>query len=299
MKIHGLEMPINRLREGAMPTLIAASFYKNIYEHNRVSLATSWPALRKRLAWFKAHRSVQDKLRLPCWSPTQSLPEGDRSALGVTCLVLDIDNGIEMNDALERCSPFTVALHTSWSHTSGHHRFRVVLPLARPIDARDWPGAWRRAVKLLDLPADSACSNATRRYLLPALPGPQAETHAEFRDTGVALDLFDLAQEAAAAAPRPLPPRRNVVVPFHRHGAAVQQRLAKDPGARLRLAEALGARLQGQGDNERATGVRCPSCGRASVWFLISPHVATRARCNHVNSCGWSSPLTELQRAAA
>ncbi len=33
-------------------------------------------------------------------------------------------------------------LHTTWSHTDDHHKFRVVLPLAVPVRAADWRPFW-------------------------------------------------------------------------------------------------------------------------------------------------------------
>ncbi len=36
---------------------------------------------------------------------------------------------------------YTVAAHTSYSHTPEHHKYRIALPLLEPIPASDWPRA--------------------------------------------------------------------------------------------------------------------------------------------------------------
>jgi hypothetical protein len=68
---------------------------------------------------------------------------------------------------------------------------------------------------------------------------------------------------------------------------------------RREVASRLGATVRGVGDTERADGVPCPGCGRPSAWFFLAPHRATRARCKHRKSCGWTGPLTDLLARAA
>ena len=160
-----------------------------------------------------------------------------------------------------------------------------------------WSEAWTLAVDALDLPVDRACCNANRRYLLPAVPSLHAPHATEVRDASVAVDLVPLlpAPEAHAQPPAPL---RVVRVPHHRVDRVVRMRLA-EPDVRREVAGQLGASVRGTGDTERAEGLLCPACGRASAWFYMAPHRATRARCKHRKSCGWTGPLTALLVRAA
>jgi hypothetical protein len=89
-----------------------------------------------------------------------------------------------------------------------------------------------------------------------------------------------------------------VRVPHHRVEQALRRRLA-EPEVRREVADRLGATVRGAGDSERAEGLACPACGRPSAWFLLAPHRATRARCKHRTSCGWTGPLTDLLARAA
>ena len=247
------------------------------------------------LTSFPVRADTDDKRRLPCWAPARFV---ERAVVELSCLVLDVDGGIGIDEALDRCAPFTVALHTSWSHQPAAPCFRLVLPLATPVPGDRWGEAWSAAVEALGLPVDRKCCNANRRYLLPALPGADAQHHAEARTTDLALDLLPLLPAVEAHA-HTAPPMRTVRVPHFRVERAVRRRLAVEPDARRRLADDLGAAIRGAGGTERAEGVPCPACGRPSVWFLLAPERATRARCKHRNSCGWTGPVAELLGRAA
>jgi hypothetical protein len=293
-------MPATNLPGGPLPAVLPVSVFPDVFEQRAISRTLPWPALAERLASFPVRAGVDDKRRLPCWSPARFAGEGSSAAQvhDLCCLVLDLDGGIGIDEALDRCAPFTVALHTSWSHRPAAPCFRLVLPLAQPVPRAGWTAAWSAAVAALGLPVDRACSNANRRYLLPARPAPEAHTRTELRLTGLALDLAPLAAPPEAHA-RPAAEMRSVVVPLHRVERAVRRRLALDPAARRRLADAQGAVVRGTGAYERAEGIVCPACGRPSAWFLLAPERATRARCKHRKSCGWSAPVSELIGSAA
>lgn len=281
---------------GPLPTTLAVAFFRDVFARAAAPRKLKWGAMADRLARFPSTPADTDKLRLPCWSPTQLTvgADGGLPVVALSCLVLDLDGGLDPTDALRRCAPFARLLHTSWRHRSDRPRFRIVLPLARPVASARWAATWRHAVDALDLPVDRACVNANRRYILPAQPVDGEQAFALVEAGEGALDLRDHWPEPVAP-PRPLQP---VVVPNWRVAQVTRQRLATDPDARRRTAQALGAQVAGFGSAERAAGLACPSCGRPSVWFLIGPDRASRARCNHRGSCGWTGPLTELLAGA-
>lgn len=285
---------------GPRPLDLALSFFPNVYAQAPLARTVDWARLAARLAAFSVRGNVTDKRDLPCWSPAVFSP-GEAStterALSVGCLVLDIDGGASIEEAVERCDPLTFALHTSWRHRSGAPRFRVVLPLARPISAERWPAAWLAGVERLGLAVDRSCVNANRRYFLPACPRADSDHNCIVHTTEVALDLRPLLSESGGTAV--LRSGRRLVVPHYQIERAIRERLASDPTARERAAERLGARVHGQGAKARADHIPCPACGRPSAWFFLNPDRATRARCCHRKSCGWSGPLTELLGGAS
>lgn len=241
---------------------------------------------------------MADKRALPCWSP--ATPWANPASVGV--LVLDVDGGTSIEEARARCASWATILHTTWSHAPEAPRFRVLLPLARPVPAAAWKARWAVAVEAIGLPVDRACCDARRRYLLPARPqktgtvcGPESAEGASWLAVA---DLDRPALDLLAVEP-PAPrqvrtPSRPVRVPWHQHQHVVCNRLRHDPGTRRRVAERLDAHLSGAGPGERASGAVCPKCARPSAWFFVAPDRATSARCNHLDSCGWSGPLWEL-----
>ena len=290
-------MPKSCLPGGPVPPNLTVTAFPDVYEQRPRTVTVPWARLVARLSTFPVRDDTHDKRRLPCWSPATFEADTPATADNVTqlsALVLDVDDGMDLATALDRCGPYTVLGHTSWSYAPEAPCFRLVLPLARPVPAARWGSVWRQAVDALGVPVDRLCSNANRRYLLPARPSQEAAYHVEVRASEVALDLLPLLDAPAVRAPRPAAPYSRVRVPHHRLERAVRQRLAADPEARRRLADALGATLLGSGGSERADGLACPACGRASVWFLLAPERATRARCKHRNSCGWSAPVSDL-----
>ncbi|NDC64868.1 MAG: hypothetical protein EBZ59_13020, partial [Planctomycetia bacterium] len=112
------------------------------------------------------------------------------------------------------------------------------------------------------------------------------------------LDLVPLLPEpTATASTRTERPTLRVPARLRQH--AVEVRLSRDPWSRERVAAQLGATVSGEGDRRRASGIACPACARASVWFYLAPSRQHRARCNHLNSCGWVGGPDELMLRGA
>ncbi|MCA9493733.1 MAG: hypothetical protein H6736_21145 [Alphaproteobacteria bacterium] len=243
---------------------------------------------------------VPDKRSLPAWSPATFAPGAPRRAdtvLAVGCLVLDVDEG-DPEAAFEAWPGLLAVTHTTWSHSSERPRYRLVLPLARPVPARLWGQAWAwassRAVE-----ADPACKDPSRLYFRPAVASTDAPHSARFQG-GALLDLVGLLPDEPPPRHPPAASGAIVRVPARLRDRGVAISLGQDPEFRERTAAELGARLLGTGPDRRATHAGCPSCGRASVWFYVEPRRLRWARCNHRGTCGWEGPLGELlQRRAA
>jgi len=293
-------MPTGSPPSGACSPPLTLSFFPDVYEQRPCSRTVSWSRLLERLQQFPMQPGACDKRSLPCWSPAsfqEGQPATTEHVIALSCLVLDIDEGADLDASWEQVAPWTAALHTSWSHRPEAPRFRLIFPLAQPVSGDHWPESWRAAVEKLGLEVDRKCVNANRRYLLPARPSEDAEVRFLARTTEQCLDLEPLLQRPRPSRPRH--PQRRITVPHYLREKAARRRLAWNPEARARLADTLGATVCGSGRSHRAEGIPCPGCGRSSVWFLLNPERATRARCNHLNSCGWSGPVTDLLGSAA
>ncbi len=228
----------------------------------------------------------RQKASLPCWSPAIYTPAATRGIDGVTavsCLVFDYDDGTPPDVALAPWEKHTVLLHTSWSHTASHPRYRMVLPLAEPVPVEEWSGVWRWAEEQTGGTIDPACKDPSRLYLLPALPTPHSPYQRQVFNLGGPL------LKPGSLRPRPprQPPRQSVTDPTL---SRARHLLRSRRDIRERAAQWLQAHLRGN----RAEHIRCPRCGRPSVWFWLEPGAQSTARCSHRNSCGWWGHLDEL-----
>ncbi|MDQ3031647.1 MAG: hypothetical protein M3Y87_04460 [Myxococcota bacterium] len=142
-----------------------------------------------------ARASAKRDLRL--WSPVlyrEGTPErGSEGVTHVSCLVLDYDRGVRISDALALWQDWFHCVHTTWSHTPEHPKFRVILPLAAPVPASQWETLWRWAERQAEGEIDPAMKGVAANYALPAVGSKEhpreAMTHAapvlDPRDVGV------------------------------------------------------------------------------------------------------------------
>ena len=282
------------LPTGRVPAAFAVAFFPSAFDQRPAARTVSWADVAVRLSSFPQVVPGTRKRDQPCWSPAHYRSSEASRAVDVetvSLLVLDLDGGMAIDEALDRTEGLERLAHTSWSHQPDTPRLRLVLPLARPIPVSDWPIAWTAAVDALDIPADPACKNANRRFLLPMQPPGSGPGHAVLRAAGRALDLAPLVNRPLRRHPRR---QRPLCVPPHRRDAVLQALLRREPDSRRRLGDHLGGAVCGDGDAERVERLTCPACGRPSAWFWVAPRRATRARCHHRNTCAWDGPLAEL-----
>lgn len=244
------------------------------------------------------------KERAWSWSPVD-LSEPYRKSVNVremTCIVADLDSGgrtLEDQVAPVVAKGWLHAVHSSWSYTDEKQKGRVVLPLAAPVPAEYIPRAWRWMQQVMGGAADEQCKDLARLYFLPGHDGTpeHAGRMRAWVGEGDLLDLRPFDDLPVIEAPPPPVVHRPVTVYSHDDAdREVRRRLAQDPTVRRRAANELGARIVTSAGREKAKGIRCPSCGRASVWFYIEGNTAQGARCEHEKSCKWSGLLLDLLR---
>lgn len=266
-----------------------------------VSLLTTW----RHYPCPTAFPNLDGKLALDCWSPATYPPDCSRRkkslVASVTCLVLDFDDGLRFEQAVEVYQDFDHIGHTSWSHAETHHKFRLILPLAEPVPGPVWSRAWRWVLedwqakaprdaegKLLGTP-DTACKDASRLYFLPAIR-PGAPRYAWVHQSYYGPLSIPWRALPADPPPRPIAPIRPRLVGSDQAEREIQKRLNSEPAAR----RDLGHVLDGAVGEELVRHVRCPSCDKRSVWWPIRPDRRKTASCNHRNTCGWWGWLFDL-----
>ncbi len=121
-----------------------------------------------------AERAAKRDLRI--WSPTL-YPDGaerhNDEVEALSAMVLDYDGDVTLEEASSDWRDTFHVVHTTWSHTAERHKFRLVLPFAHLVAARDydrvfdWAGA--RAAGF-----DPTARSVSRAYALPVVSGPNA-----------------------------------------------------------------------------------------------------------------------------
>lgn len=86
-------------------------------------------------------------------------------------LVLDIDDGMLLDDVKSRVAGLEAVIHSSYSHTPEKPKWRVVLPLKEAIPANRLPDLFDHFQERFDSLLDPACGHdPARLYYLPACP---------------------------------------------------------------------------------------------------------------------------------
>ena len=123
-----------------------------------------------------------------------------RSSTSVThrqVLTLDADDGdptsgIDVLSDLAGIGVGAAAAHTTWSHTPSSPRWRVLVPLSRPVDASLYGALVRGLLRMLGLEMfDLSCAEHARLMYRPARPPERAEHYRTRVWDGPALDPAD------------------------------------------------------------------------------------------------------------
>jgi hypothetical protein len=88
--------------------------------------------------------------RRACWNPCRYREEEDvchwrDRARAVTCLVMDVRDGISLARLPLSEQPWEYLAHRLPDHTMAQPRYRLVLPLAQAVPLPEWPPFWEAA----------------------------------------------------------------------------------------------------------------------------------------------------------
>lgn len=177
---------------------IPVSVFQNKDDKHPEPHELSWRALAIRLCRYSERLSKDGK----AWSPVTYLPGTTRGKANVDqvfALVLDLDHG---GDYWVLLDGRELVAHTTHSHTPAAPRWRVTLPLTRPVGGADWPAFWLRANAFFGGCVDPATKDASRLFYLPSCP-PGAQ-HEEKWQHGTLLDPDSLPEVEKYEPPTPL-----------------------------------------------------------------------------------------------
>ena len=290
--------------------------FPNIRQPDRqIKLAYSWTNLCRFLG---KQRQPVAKILQGAWSPASF--DGKRLNDNVTklsCLVLDIDDSITLGQAGANLMIRGVKsyIHTSVSHSSDNHRFRIVLPLADDVPADQWTFYYRalrtwfnEVYGFANATFDESAKDAARAYYVGYHTRDWWETSTEgkvldwenrARDEQVKYNIeMDRRRKEQEERLRRAEQNRKKLgnnVSFSDKRRYMYDVLRNDPTARRTFASWLGATIKGGKSGERAVLWSCPRCAKTDcTFFYIDPTRYPSAYCNHRNNCNWKESVGYL-----
>ncbi|HEV7665622.1 MAG TPA: hypothetical protein VGQ62_18970, partial [Chloroflexota bacterium] len=157
---------VTRAASSAPPDTFSIALFSRI---DRPAIERREATLAELTTLLSTFEGLTAKREGRCWSPTRyvdsAVSRGDAGVASLSCLVFDLDK--VPPDPTRLGSLYWIA-HTTWSHSTDAPRWRVVLPLSRPVPAADWRETWQRAHAALCPEADPSCKDPSREYYLPS-----------------------------------------------------------------------------------------------------------------------------------
>ena len=113
------------------------------------------------------------KAKLPLWGPAlfDGMGRTAKNVISVSCFVLDIDDGTPIDITRQAWADVFHLGYTSYSHTTAHPKYRVVIPLDQPVPVSKWAAAWETMAQRSPS-LDRRCSNPDRMYFFAAVHMP-------------------------------------------------------------------------------------------------------------------------------
>lgn len=134
-------------------------------------------AARREHEHLRARAKARAKMDLRLWSPAH-YREGARrestDVLHVSCLVLDYDSGAPIEESSAHWRGCFHVVHSTWSYTPEHPKYRLVLPLARPVLGDDWRRFWDWGAARAGMRNDPALKSPASTFALPSTPARDA-----------------------------------------------------------------------------------------------------------------------------
>jgi uncharacterized protein (DUF927 family) len=152
------------------PQRFAISYYNNEFDTNPKPSNLTWQEFCQR---FGKHTHRHTKKGAPTWSVAK-YPKGairrKEFVESISMAVLDVDDGTPVDQVVAKLNGYLYLIHSSYSHTVEHPKYRVIIPLVKPSEAEQWPIHWARINHWFGNINDPSTKDASRIYYIPCHP---------------------------------------------------------------------------------------------------------------------------------
>lgn len=197
----GKELPQrNEVQEAISNQNFELCLFKDSRDNAPKPMSTNWV---KFCTVFSKHepRPYKDG---KAWSPVSYNKGTTRSNKNVDQIffaVIDVDNGTPLDTVMEKFSGYALLAHSSYSHTKEKQKYRVIIPLERPVKSKDWTPVWERINLMAGECNDPATKDSARLYFTPSHP-MRSEDHFVKTQDGRFLSVDDLPALPAQVQPK-------------------------------------------------------------------------------------------------
>jgi hypothetical protein len=290
-------------------------FYNHCYKLTIFKNHFARDGIQKQLSKFQFLELLKYDIRTakngPLFSPAEF--DGVRSKQNtkwVHMLVFDIDGGAPYMPLYNTKFDFDWVTYTTFSHTAEVPKWRLVIPLAKPIPGEHWQYAfaamldlWRTLYPEHEGAPDKQCKDKSRMYYLPACPPDKQNTKRLDCDLNENLytlqyDYIIRQREAEQAEYKRLLDAQKQFRKKNRNRKPlyweIKRELALEYATNVNYRQDLASRI-GNIKGDRCEDFDCPVCGQNdATFFYINPMGGHRAYCAHMNSCGTQGVLTSF-----
>ena len=160
------------------------SFFKSAYDNAAKPRDLDWKELVDLFSEHEIIGSDEDnegnaKLSCTAFSPAVFKEDKRRkdAVISISLGVLDVDSGNEdnFNSIMKKLSGMSYIVYSSWSHSKalsldGKWKYRVVVPLSRPVKASEYPKFWQLFNEYFNSLGDTSCKDPAKMYFTPSAP---------------------------------------------------------------------------------------------------------------------------------
>lgn len=196
-------------RTDTLDRVMRYAVQKGGVKSNQIEVAeTPWGSVVERFRQMQAGPRAADPETLPALIYAE-FKEGatrhDANVIAMTALVLDIDKDANLDRTRAALAGREAVIYTTKRSTPTAPRLRVILPLAAPVPARDWPGTYRQFAAALALPGLDACAEKlSQPFLAPPGEGHFERLAGEWLDPAPYIAAARQAEFDALPEPEPI-----------------------------------------------------------------------------------------------
>ncbi len=119
----------------------------------------------------------------------------------VTAVPLDYDDGTPFDTILRLGANIEFIAYSTYRHSIEKLKFRLVIPLSRPVSASEYPAVWAALNAMLGGMADDGAKDAARLNYWPSCPPDKADIAFEYHNRGAFVEPDALMLAALAKTP--------------------------------------------------------------------------------------------------